>query len=511
MTGVSRRHLLSTAAILAFAFGFGAGVFGAWLLDLPTEAGPRAALAAVDRAAADRPHGGLEHAPERMPDAGLVMPEGGRLSAQLSAIEPAHAAAGRVSAEREVLAAAFPGGLSREAELAGQARPGKAALPAPQWSTEQVTVRRGDTLMVILDRAGIAQAEAHAAVQSLQTVYDPRRLRAGQELLIRAEHGPGSAGERRLIGLDFDVDFDHAVRVTRGADGSYATAKVARPQRRELVHRAGTIDDSLYMSAERAALPHDVIIGLIKLFSWDVDFQRDVRRGDQFETLFEVVALEDGSEGVRGGDLLYAALSINGRLFEGYRFELPEGRVAYFDRSGKSLRKFLMRTPIDGARLSSRFGMRRHPILGYNRMHQGVDFAAPTGTPIYAAGNGRVEVAGRNGGYGKYIRLRHTGEYSTAYAHLSRFAKGVQAGRRVRQGQVIGYVGTTGRSTGPHLHYEVLRNGAQINPLQIRQPPDQQLAGADLERFRLEMARIDRLRTDPPRGTQVASRGELDG
>ena len=264
-------------------------------------------------------------------------------------------------------------------------------------------------------------------MQSLLTVYDPRRLRAGQELLIRAAHEPAEAGARRLIGLDFDLDFDHAVRVTRGSDGSYASAKVARPQRRDLEHRAGIIDDSLYLSAERAALPHDVTIGLIKLFSWDVDFQRDVRQGDRFETLFETVALEDGSEIVRGGDLLYAALSIDGRLFEGYRFELPDGRIAYFDRSGKSLRKFLMRTPIDGARLSSRFGMRRHPILGYNRMHQGVDFAAPTGTPIYAAGDGKVEIAKRNGGYGKYIRIRHTGEYSTAYAHLSRFAKGIGA------------------------------------------------------------------------------------
>jgi murein DD-endopeptidase MepM/ murein hydrolase activator NlpD len=170
-----------------------------------------------------------------------------------------------------------------------------------------------------------------------------------------------------------------------------------------------------------------------------------------------------------------------------------------------------LRTPIDGARLSSRFGMRRHPILGYNRMHKGVDFAAPTGTPIYAAGEGRVDVAKRHGGYGKYIRIRHTGEYSTAYAHLSAFAKGIAPGRRVRQGQVIGYVGTTGRSTGPHLHYEVLRNNAQINPLQIKQPPNQQLAGADLERFRVEVVRIDRLRTDPPHGTRVASRSETGG
>jgi murein DD-endopeptidase MepM/ murein hydrolase activator NlpD len=507
LTGVSRRPLLSTAAILAFAIGFGAGAFGAWLLDLPTDASPRAALAAVARPYMDRTDGVLKGARERLPDAGPVVPtKRPRLAAQ-GAIEELQVAAGSVSMERDLPTAAFPGGLSRDAELGGQARLAKAVLPAPRWSTEQVTVRRGDTLMDILNRAGIAQAEAHAAVQSLRAVYDPRRLRAGQELMIRAEHGPAEAGARRLMGLDFDVDFDHAVRVTRGADGRYATAKVVRPQRRELVHRAGIIDDSLYMSAERAALPHDVIISLIKLFSWDIDFQRDVRRGDQFETLFEVVALEDGSDGVRGGDLLYAALSIDGRLFEGYRFALADGHVAYFDRSGKSLRKFLMRTPIDGARLSSRFGMRRHPILGYNRMHKGVDFAAPSGTPIYAAGDGRVDLAKRNGGYGKYIRIRHTGEYSTAYAHLSGFAKAIAPGRRVRQGQVIGYVGTTGRSTGPHLHYEVLRNNAQINPLELRQPPEQQLAGADLERFRAEMVRIDGLRKDPPRGTQVASHG----
>ena len=508
MTGVSRRHLLSAVTALAFAIGFGAGGFGAWLLDHPSEVSPRAALAAANQPAADRPDGVLERARERLPEAGLVVPTDPSLAARPALIEALEAEAGRLDAASDVLTTAAPGGLAREAQAAGQARRAKAVLSARQWSTEQVMGRRGDTLIDILSRAGIAQAEAHAAVQSLQTVYDPRRLRAGQELLIRAEHGPADAGARRLIGLDFDVDFDHAVRVIRGADGHYATAKVARPQRRELVHRAGIIDDSLYVSAERAALPHDVIIGLIKLFSWDVDFQRDVRRGDQFETLFEMVSLEDGSADMRGGDLLYAALSIDGRLFEGYRFELPDGRVAYFDRSGKSLRKFLMRTPIDGARLSSRFGMRRHPILGYNRMHQGVDFAAPTGTPIYAAGDGRVELAKRNGGYGKYIRIRHTGEYSTAYAHLSRFAKGIEPGRRVRQGQVIGYVGTTGRSTGPHLHYEVLRNHAQINPLQIKQPPNQQLAGAELERFRAEMARIDRLRANPASATQVASRAQ---
>ena len=491
---MSKRRLLSNATTLAFAVGFGAGVLGAMLVNRPTQPHDGAAVATAD---VGRGH---------LSEVALARPAHAGLTARTALIEAPHAAGSSPEVEVAALAGALSGGLSRGAEAAGQARSAKAALSDLPWSTEQVTVRSGDTLIDILHRVGIAQAEAHAAVQSLQTVYDPRRLRAGQELLIRAGAEPDGAGARRLLGLDFDLDFDHSVRVSRGPDGRYDATKVARPQRRGLAHRAGVIDDSLYLSAERAALPQDVTIALIKLFSWDVDFQRDVRRGDRFETLFEQVSLEDGSGGTRGGDLLYAALSINGQLLEGYRFEPEDGAVEYFDRNGRSLKKFLMRTPIDGARLSSRFGMRRHPILGYTRMHQGVDFAAPSGTPIYAAGDGKVEIAKRNGGYGRYVRIRHTGEYSTAYAHMSRFAKGIVPGHRVQQGQVIGYVGTTGRSTGPHLHYEVLRNGTQINPLQIKQPANQQLAGADLERFRAEVARIDRLRADPDRGTQVASR-----
>jgi murein DD-endopeptidase MepM/ murein hydrolase activator NlpD len=283
-------------------------------------------------------------------------------------------------------------------------------------------------------------------------------------------------------------------------------SKVERPQHRQIVRRAGTINDSLYLAAARVEVPHDVTYGLVKLFSWDVDFQRDLRQGDGFETLFEEVSLEDGSGASRGGDLLFGALTLSGELLEAYRFEVEDGAVEYFDRTGRSLRKFLLRTPVDGARLSSGFGMRRHPILGYSRMHKGVDFAAPTGTPIYAAGGGKVVSAGRNGSYGNYIRIRHSGEYSTAYGHLSRLAKSTRVGGRVQQGQVIGYVGATGRATGPHLHYEILRNGAQINPLSVKQPPNTQLAGADLERFRAEVERIDRLRAELAHGTQLASR-----
>lgn len=470
------RRFFFVAFGLAFAVGVGAGVatIHALFPSSPQLASPTAGLTAAP------------------PSAAVLRAEQPEARLHLAALTPA---------------SDLPASLARSAGLAPEARSGKGALERRPPATEQITVQRGDTLMDILTRAGIRAADAHAAVTSLREIYDPRRLRAGQELVITAGYeGPGSDAAKQLLGLAFDLSFDHEIQVVRDEDGAFASTKHDRPQRRQLVHRAGTISDSLYLSAERVQLPHDLIVELIKLFSWDVDFQRDIHPGNGFETLFEQVSLTSDTAAVRSGDLLYARLTLNGRELEGYRFAPPDGMVDFYDRTGKSLRKFLLRTPVDGARLSSRFGPRRHPILGYNRMHKGIDFAAPTGTPIYAAGGGRVVAAGRNGGYGNYIRIEHNGEYATAYAHLSRFAKGISPGRRVQQGQVIGFVGSTGASTGPHLHYEVLKAGSQINPLGIKYPPSTQLAGKELERFRQEMARIDRMRTQLGGGTQIASK-----
>jgi murein DD-endopeptidase MepM/ murein hydrolase activator NlpD len=407
------------------------------------------------------------------------------------------------------LAAIIPGptgmdSLASGAEHAEEAATEKVLLPRPEADVATVSVQRGDTLMNLLLRAGVDRNEAHQAVTALQTVYDPRHLRAGQALQITSLHG---AEMSRLVGFSFDISFDHEVRIDRNPDGSFSGERVERPQRRKLVHRMAQIDDSLYLAADRLAVPRDLTAELIKLFSWDVDFQRDLRAGDSFEALFEEVTLAGGGEAARrGGDLLFAQLILSGRVIDAYRFAHDAGTVEYYDSTGRSLRKFLLRTPIDGGRISSRFGMRRHPVLGYSRMHKGTDFAAPTGTPVYAAGSGRVETAGRKGGYGNYIRIKHSGEYSTAYAHLSRYAKGINPGARVTQGQVIGYVGSTGRSTGPHLHYEVLRYGEQTNSQLLKHPPLAQLAGADLARFREEMVRIDRLRRDLRSGTRVASK-----
>jgi murein DD-endopeptidase MepM/ murein hydrolase activator NlpD len=551
VTGTWKTRVLLWALPIAFAGGVGAGSMATRVAMVPQEPaalatppdieGEPARIITAAQAARARPTplaASSDPAAQAAAEQPAAQPDGIEPVAQAAEQAPAHASwkpserieAGptplRPAAElsvsdrlqapprRALLLAATAtrtlqqGSLSSEAELTQEARLTKAALrEADPWQVEQVTVERGDTLSNILDRARIDAAQAHAVVQSLRGVYDPRRLKVGQELAITAAAAPDGGAARDLMGLALDLDFDHQLRITRGPDGSYSADKVERPQRRELVRRAGSIDDSLFLSADRADVPRGITIDLIRLFSWDVDFQRDIRAGDGFEALFEEVSLEEGGA-VRGGDLLYAGLDLSGETLDAFRFEPQDGEIEYFDRTGRSLRKFLLRTPVDGARLSSTFGMRRHPILGYGLMHKGIDFAAPSGTPIYAAGSGRVVTAGRNGGYGNYIRVRHSGEYSTAYAHLSRFAKGVKAGQRVRQGQVIGYVGTTGRSTGPHLHYEVLRNDQQVNPLQIKQPPTTQLAGADLERFNAEVARIDRLRRELPGNTQIASKAD---
>jgi murein DD-endopeptidase MepM/ murein hydrolase activator NlpD len=252
-----------------------------------------------------------------------------------------------------------------------------------------------------------------------------------------------------------------------------------------------------------------VIVDIIHLFSWDVDFQRDVRPGDSFNALVERSHLKNGDI-ARWGEVLYAEMTVRGKTQRYFRFETKNKkgrtRVGYFNEKGHSARKPLLKTPVDGARLSSGFGRRRHPILGYTKMHRGVDFAAPSGTPVYAGGNGRITSIGRNGGYGRYIRIRHNGRYSTAYGHLRRYARGMKRGKRVRQGQIIGYVGSSGRSTGPHLHYEVLVGGRQVNPLRLRLPAGRRLKGKELASFSTLRTYLDRRLAAIPKGTEITQR-----
>ncbi len=366
----------------------------------------------------------------------------------------------------------------------------------------RLEVSRGDTLMEMLVRAGIPRAEAHEAIRRLARRFDPRDLKPGQALLV--ELLPAADGAVRLASLALDVDFARRLRLERTGEG-FALEDVALPVVRRPRLATGVIEDSLYLAGKGRGVPDRVLMELVRLLSWDVDFQRDLQPGDRFELLWEELERADGGDR-RVGEVLYGRLEVAGRTVAFYRFEREDGRVGYYGPDGRSLRKALLRTPVDGARISSRFGKRRHPILGYTRMHKGVDFAAPRGTPIYAAGDGVVTYAGRKGSFGVYARIRHNGRYVTAYAHMARLARGIRRGVRVRQGQVIGYVGSTGRSTGPHLHFEVLVNGRQVNPLKIRQPSSERLAGRELERFRRTMAAIDALRTRLARRPVIASR-----
>jgi murein DD-endopeptidase MepM/ murein hydrolase activator NlpD len=390
-----------------------------------------------------------------------------------------------------------------DAERANIATVAKAALTPRPWKSKRVEVKKGDNLTAVLRRAGIDNQQVHSALRSLKGVYDPRALRAGQELVVTAatqENQPA-----RLLSVALDLDFDHQLLITRGAEGNFTTKKIEQAKRRELRHAEGEIRDSFYLSARRVDMPGSVTDRMIRLFSWDVDFQRDIRRGDGFETVYEQVTLESDESQVKG-ELVYAGLTLRGKLIDAYLYTPEGGLRTYYDSNGRSLRKFLLRTPIDGARLSSHFGKRTHPVLGYTKMHKGTDFAAPRGTPIYAGGSGVIAKAEPYGSFGNYVRIRHSDTWSTAYAHMHNFAKGIRPGVRVRQGQVIGYVGTTGRSTGNHLHYEVLKNGKQVNPMKMKQPPLAKLAGADLKAFEKERQRIDRLRRDLKTKPLVASR-----
>ncbi len=237
------------------------------------------------------------------------------------------------------------------------------------------------------------------------------------------------------------------------------------------------------------------MIELMRAFSYDVDFQREIQPGDKFDLVYEAFYDNEGRM-AKTGNILVASLSLSGTPLSLYSFTPSSGFTDFFDEKGQAVRKALLRTPVDGARLSSGFGVRKHPILGYNKMHKGLDFAAPSGTPIYAAGDGVIERIGRNGGYGKYIRIRHHSGYKTAYAHMKGYGKGVKKGKRVKQGQIIGYVGTTGRSTGPHLHYEVLVNNKQVNPRKIKLPAGEKLKKQDLKNFQAHRADMDQLRQD---------------
>jgi len=351
-----------------------------------------------------------------------------------------------------------------------------------------VRVGKGDTLMNLLVSNDVPRDDALASVEALKSVFDPRRLWAGQEVVLLFD--ALSAEPPSFEGIALERSYDREIVVSRTEDG-FEAAEVRKELTEEPMVGSAVIETSLFEAGADAGIPASVLVEMIRAFSFDVDFQREIRTGDRFEVLYHQIRDETG-EIVYAGEVAYAKLTLGDEDIPIYQFTPDSGFSDFFHTNGQSVRRALLRTPIDGARISSGFGKRRHPILGYTRMHRGTDFAAASGTPVYAAGDATVEMAQWNGGYGKYVRLRHNDTYKTAYAHLKSFASGVKSGARVRQGQIIGYVGSTGRSTGPHLHYEVHVNGQQVNPLGVKLPAGEKLKGDELQAFEIAITEIDR-------------------
>ncbi len=348
-------------------------------------------------------------------------------------------------------------------------------------------VEKGDTFSEVLNRVGVPIDEANSAIGAMRTIFDPRKLRPG--LKVAVIFGAVGDEQSRFLGVKFDSSFDKTVQVQRQPDGEFASAELKKELDVGYARSNGTIKSSLFQAALNAKAPAKAIVQMIHLFSFAIDFQRDIQEGDEFEILYRVLR-DQGGQVVLTGEVAYASLTVRGTAHRFYRFQSDKkGPVTYLNETGEGNRKALMKTPVDGARLTSSFGMRRHPILGYTKMHTGTDFGAPRGTPIYAAGDGTIIKAGWHGGYGKHVRVRHNKEYVTTYSHMSRLL--VKAGQRVKQGQVIGRVGTTGRSTGPHLHYEVLQNGKFVNSANLSLPSYKRLDKTDMNRFQAHKSKID--------------------
>jgi murein DD-endopeptidase MepM/ murein hydrolase activator NlpD len=372
-------------------------------------------------------------------------------------------------------------------------------------------VKKGDTVISILKEQGATQDEAKAIAATLGARGRDGGLKEGEKLrILMAPSGPAPGA--RLQPYRVIVANDAAVEAVAALSdlGKYVAVDVQSMNTvTDTADNKSSDDDedddgsgvrlyqSIYETAMRNKVPAPVIEDMIRIYSYDVDFQRKVQPGDSFDVFY--AGEDEGSSITEKSEVLFASLTVAGETKKYYRFQTPDDAVVdYYDETGKSAKKFLVRKPVNNAIMRSGFGGRRHPILGYVKMHTGVDWATAYGTPIFASGNGVVEKVGWEGGYGKYVRLKHNNGYETAYGHMSAFAKGMEVGKRVRQGQVIGFVGSTGMSTGAHVHYEILVNGRFVDPMRIKLPRGRSLEGPIMASFEKERDRLD---------AQMAGRG----
>jgi murein DD-endopeptidase MepM/ murein hydrolase activator NlpD len=367
--------------------------------------------------------------------------------------------------------------------------------------TKTLKVGRGDTLSSLLTKSGVELPQAEEIIETLDPIFAAKDLQSGQEIRLSLMPAPSDTGQMEPVKISIYSKDEHLATAARNRKGEFVASAEPIGDDDKTKHASArpTLYKSFYHAALQQKIPAETILKLLRIHSYDVDFKQKVKAGDSFETFFDS-SHKDGE----AGELLYTSMTIDGQTRKFYRFRAPDDVVDYYDERGNSAKKFLMRNPVKGSRYTSGFGVRVHPISHRTRMHTGVDWAAPAGTPILAAGDGTVEQVGRQGGYGNYIRIRHANGFTTAYGHMLRFASGVEPGVTVKQGQIIGYVGSTGFSTGPHCHFEVLVNNKFVNPMTMQVPRGLQLTGRQLAEFQIERRRIDTLMQMDPVTTRVA-------
>tara|TARA_B110000444_G_scaffold261129_1_gene311278 strand:+ start:443 stop:1837 length:1395 start_codon:yes stop_codon:yes gene_type:complete len=352
----------------------------------------------------------------------------------------------------------------------------------PVGDLKKTHLKKNETLSKMLYRLDFNNNDIIKIISSIQNLRNSSQFLSALPIGMKINYAYPSKLTGGALKLSFSKTND--IFVWQDNFNTYHSQIFLRPTKLEETFIKGTINSSLYKSAVKLGMPENTLFEMVRLLGFSVDFQREIRKGDSFEVMFtkQVDLIENRVIDTK--PINFVSIILSGHELNFFEYKDKYGFSGYYDENGKSSKRTIMKTPINGARLSSKYGSRRHPVLGYTKMHRGVDFAAPRGTPVFAAGDGIVEKAGWNGSYGRYIRIRHTGTYKTAYAHLSGINKKVKTGKRVSQGKIIGYVGSSGRSTGAHLHYEVLLNNQQINPMRVKLPSGKNIPKKDLNRYK---------------------------
>ncbi len=362
----------------------------------------------------------------------------------------------------------------------------------PRYTIKNYIAQSGDTYQSIINKIQIDNIEKQKILAAIKKEKSLKVLKINQKFNFKIDN----MLNKNVLEFIIETDKKNEILFTKlNNNQGFISEKIKKNFKKKITYKETIITESLYTSAIKLGIKPNIIIEFARLYGFQVDFQRDIWKNDSFQIIYEEFVNENNKV-VDTGEIIFANLNLQDIDLQLYKHEYEKNKVDYFDENGKSIKKTLMKTPINGARLSSSYGKRKHPILGYTKMHTGTDFAAPKGTPIMASGDGKITKAGWCGGGGNCVKIKHNTKYQTVYAHMSKFGRGIKKGVRVKQGQIIGYVGSTGMSTGPHLHYEVIENGRKVNSQKLKLPSGKILKGNDRKKFEVAKIKIDVLKSN---------------